>query len=56
MNLNKVAWAWGPIWYLGMKLRENWFDVLLISAMSWLVLKAIWVMMVAQVRLAAMGL
>lgn len=56
MKLNKVAWAWGPIWYCYLLAKENWFDILLISALLWLVLKAIWLMMVANVRLAAMGL
>ena len=56
MNLNKIACVWGSVWYYSKVFKKKWVDVLIIASLSWLVLKAIWVMMIANVRLAAMGL
>lgn len=56
MNLNKIAWAWGSIWYYAKVAKRNWVDVLLIAALAWMLLHGLWVMVAASVQLAAMGL
>lgn len=61
--VNAAEVFWGILYYYGLvafeefeEFKKNWFDIVCIAAITWMLLHAIWVMMVAQVRIAAMGL